>query len=125
MIIFGVGAYLSDGEVQLAVWCVLGLALGTQRAATRALTKGAAATCGPADEMPLRLSAYVEAATLASVVGVNVWGGISDFVSVEATLYFGGIGSAVIGTWWLFGPAVSCRPGHRGSASWRGSTLCT
>ena len=97
LVTYGVASALISHRPELLAWCVVGLAFGALRYAARALDVGAVTASGDEKDATNLLQASQFAATLASPVGVMLWGFLINRVSVEAAIFTGAAGTAAVG----------------------------
>ena len=87
------------GSLELAVWAVIGLAFGMSRSASGALMVGAVVTTVTQENKSRAIVAFAFCCTLASPLGLLLWGLIIDFASVETALAVGALGVFACTAW--------------------------
>lgn len=94
--VYGLVAFALGGGLELAVWAVIGLAFGMSRAASGALMVGAAVKTVSKENSSRAIVAFSFACTLASPVGLLLWGALVSFVSVEVAILVGAVGAFAV-----------------------------
>ena len=108
MIVFAVSTLISVISVDLVVWTLIGVGLGASRFTARALTIGAAADAGPPGKDISAVAVLVLIGTIASPIGMLLWGASVDYLSSPTTV---GLAALVI----LVIAALLARSRARGS----------
>ena len=108
MIVFAISTLVSVISIDLVVWTLIGVGLGASRFTARALTIGAAADAGPPGKDISAVAVLVLIGTVASPIGMLLWGASVDYLSSPATV---GLAALVI----LVIAAVLARSRARGS----------
>ena len=101
LLVYCLASLALTGSAELAAWAVIGLGLGMAGAASGALMVGALVKTVPRNDAARAIVAFAFCCTLASPVGLMLWGIIIDFVSVEAALAVGALGVFAF-TWWAW-----------------------
>ncbi|MEK9898332.1 MAG: hypothetical protein VW906_06005, partial [Actinomycetota bacterium] len=108
MIVFAISTLVSVISIDLVVWTLIGVGLGASRFTARALTIGAAADAGPPGKDISGVAVLVLIGTIASPIGMLLWGASVDYLSSPTTV---GLAALVI----LVLAAVLARSRARGS----------
>ena len=108
MIVFAISTLISVISVDLVVWTLIGVGLGASRFTARALTIGAAADAGPPGKDISAVAVLVLIGTIASPIGMLLWGASVDYLSSPTTV---GLAALVI----LVIAALLARSRARGS----------
>ena len=98
MIVFAISTLVSVISIDLVVWTLIGIGLGASRFTARALTIGAAADAGPPGKDISGLAVLVFIGTVASPIGMLLWGVSVDYLSSPITVGLAAIGILVIAT---------------------------
>jgi len=96
LVAYGVVSALISKRPELLAWCFIGLSFGGLRYAARALNIGAVSASGPEEDTTNLLQASQFVSTLASPVGVMMWGFLINRVSVEAAIFVGAGGMTLV-----------------------------
>ena len=86
MIAFAVSTMVSVISIDLVVWTLIGVGLGASRFTARALTIGAAADAGPPGKEISGVAVLVLIGTVASPIGMLLWGASVDYLSSPITV---------------------------------------
>jgi len=96
LVAYGLVSALVSKRPELLAWCFIGLSFGGLRYAARALNIGAVSASGPEEDTTNLLQASQFAATLASPIGVLMWGFLINQASVEVAIFVGAAGMALV-----------------------------
>ena len=96
LILFALVGLVLTGGFELLVWALIGLAFGMTRAASGALMVGSATSSVTEENRSRALIAFSFSCTLASPIGVLLWGALMSVTSVETTLLVAGLGAFLV-----------------------------